>query len=142
MSFRALEETKRLLQSEFKREEQRLQTAIHSALTETEDEEKGKDLPKLKEESIEYKPMDVKPRVVAEDDRPQEKSDSKPMRTVERPGMKSESGLNAEEIRKRSEYLRKQRDKLLKIKKEKRDRQITRLQQKELIICYYSRGRE
>ncbi len=43
------------------------------------------------------------------------------------------NSFNAEEIRKRTEYLRKQRDKLLEIKKQEREKQMVKMEEQELL---------
>jgi hypothetical protein len=43
------------------------------------------------------------------------------------------NSFSAEEIRKRTEYLRKQRDKLLEIKKQEREKQMVKMEEQELL---------
>ena len=132
-------EEKQRLESERQREQQKLSEAIQSVLTlednsETDSDYKPKELPKLKEESIEFKPLESKQIQFKDNNESKErKTEIRVKTTVPESTSAQNSGLSAEEIHKRSEYLRKQRDKLLKIKKQERNKQMTKLEEQELL---------
>ena len=132
-------EERHRLEGERIKEQEKLSLAIQSVLTlednpsEIDSDFKSKQLPKLKEDSIEYKPLDTKRQkemevIIESNEGPIEKSSKS--RELTAP---VNSGLNAEEIHKRSEYLRKQRDKLLEIKKQERNKQMNKVEEQELL---------
>lgn len=128
------------LEAEHEREHEKLSIAIHSALIIDDNEpevpklQSDKELPPLKSIStpdksqakVELNMKSEKESVITE------------KKEVKQSGSnaKSESdgsGIKADEIRKRAEYLRKQRDKLLEIKKHERDKQLVKMEEQEIL---------
>lgn len=126
-------EEKARLESEHERQHQKLSLAIHSALViddnnaEKHESNSDKELPLLKTNPKEDKPLSKVDPIVKQ----HKESENKDEKQVKQDS--DESAINADQIRKRTEYLRKQRDKLLEIKKNEREKQLVKIEEQELM---------
>ncbi|CAG2103171.1 unnamed protein product [Medioppia subpectinata] len=110
---KSLSEQKQRLEAEREIQQQKLSEAIQTAITEEEDREEKEETVGVEEAEVE------RPEVLI---REELKSEGL---------VREESGLNGDEMRKRSEYLRKQRDKLLAHKKQEREKQMLKIEGQE-----------
>ncbi len=134
------------LEAEHEREHQKLSLAIKSALVidnnQTEERiTESSNAVTFDKELTSLKPLLTEGKALSNKDSnvKREKDLSNTAKKVQKNESESKhsepegNSFNAEEIRKRTEYLRKQRDKLLEIKKQEREKQMVKMEEQELL---------